>query len=361
MANILTSFYVPKSMSEGYVENKRDESGNKIYDTAEKEVGIQRQAALQELGQQYGQTINKAYDSYLANQRAINKSNLFQGYKDLYKEAQDEALMQEVAQTNLNAASARQTINENASAALSDIQKAKDAETNYLNKVQSTMTQYYDYLKQLEAPELFKQFDLYVNPNDENKEFKAIDDVYETLYKIQPRGYLDMNSNAAMSYAEWVKANLSGSSEDQAWGDWAFQGGINDFMKSVNEMREADKLKAQASGDLKSYNSPYKENSPDNYEGFVKDTKGKFDYREGDEVIDNNGQKYKVAETPGYGGYFRNNAYSNWKTINEDLQLDNTNGLYTGTILSGKSGKKYLYVGDTTENNEICPIFIKLK
>ena len=106
----MKGFYVPNSISSSYIANKRNEEGSLAYQSMATEVGLQRQAALQDLSQQYASTIENAYAAYLAGQRGIAGSAMGQGYKEAYMQNQQQAMMQQVAETNATAAKARQEL-----------------------------------------------------------------------------------------------------------------------------------------------------------------------------------------------------------------------------------------------------------
>lgn len=235
----ITNYYVPSSMSKSYVENKRTPEGTRGYLQAEQEVDIQKQAALQNLEQQYASTIENAYASYLQNQRNINMSAMGEGYKQLYREMQDQQLASNIAQTNLSAAEARTELGLQADEAKADIQAMKDLEISNLNKVQGTMQQYLDYVKSMQETEGLQLL-------TEEQQNMYIDDLYETLYTLPTAG------TPVSSYTDWVKSGLTGSKEDVAWGDWLFSGGLQDFLNAVKQTRA---LETKSQEELK----PYKE------------------------------------------------------------------------------------------------------
>ena len=81
------------SRSAPYVLSKQNEEGSYAYKADIANVGIQKQAALQDLEKSYESTINKAYSSYLANQKTIAGTTMGQGYKELYEQAEQENLL----------------------------------------------------------------------------------------------------------------------------------------------------------------------------------------------------------------------------------------------------------------------------
>ena len=83
--SISKGFYVPSSQSSSYVASKRNDEGSYEYTSQAQDIGLQRKAALPDLSEQYGDVVENAYASYLANQRTINASAMGQGYKDAYE------------------------------------------------------------------------------------------------------------------------------------------------------------------------------------------------------------------------------------------------------------------------------------
>lgn len=222
----LLNTYVPSSMSKSYVENKRTPEGTRGYLQAEQELDIQKQSALQNLEQQYASTIENAYASYLQNQRNINMSQMGEGYKQLYREMQEQELASNIAQTNLSASQARQELGLQTAESKEELQKIKETEISNLNKIQSTMQQYLDYVKTMQETEGIQLL-------TEEQNQMRIDDLYETLYNLPVAG------TPVYGYSEWVRSNLTGSQADTAWGDWLFSGGLQDFMNAVKQSKSS--------------------------------------------------------------------------------------------------------------------------
>ena len=241
----ISNYYVPSSMSQSYVANKRNEDYSPTYLSAKQNVDIEKQGALQNLEKSYASTIENAYASYLANQRNINISAMGEGYKNLYREMQDKQLQENIATTNIDLAKTRAELETQATTAKAGIQEAENLEISNLNRVQSTMQQYLNYVKSLAGTEG-------AGPLTEEQQNMYIDDLYETLYNLPVKGYTDEKGNPALSYTEWIKSNLTGSEADTAWGDWLFAGGLTDFMTAVVKTRakepEKDELKDYSSG-----------------------------------------------------------------------------------------------------------------
>ena len=106
----MRGFYVPASRSSDYVAQKRDTEGSFAYDKAAIELGMQKQQALQGLQKSYESTIENAYASYLAGQQNIGASQMGQGFKEAYKQQQEQNLLSNIAQANQSTASVRAQI-----------------------------------------------------------------------------------------------------------------------------------------------------------------------------------------------------------------------------------------------------------
>ena len=226
MASFATGYYVPSSMSQSYVLNKRDDSGTLKYQGAIQELGIQEQAALQNLESSYASTIENAYASYLANKKTINTSAMGQGYKELYQQAQEQQLLNDIATANMNLSSARNEIRNSIAEAQSNVQSQAQLETSYLNRTQGALTQYLQYINSLTG----ENGELVLS---EEERAKSIDDLYDTLLSLSPKAYTDENNSQGLGFVDWVRTQLSGSTEDTAWGDWLFGGGLADFKNAV--------------------------------------------------------------------------------------------------------------------------------
>lgn len=241
----MKGFYVPGSRSGSYVSNKRDEEGSLLYETASSEAGIQKQAALQSLGENYAATIENAYASYLANQRDIRTSAMGQGYKEAYLEAQDKALVSNIAQSNLSLANARAELESQEQQAQSTLAEQYQTEVANLDRVANSMNDYLTYVKSLTGKDdpTSKYF-------TEEQEQLAVDDLYEQLYMAQPQGLLDEEGQAGKTYLEWIRSQLTNSEVDTNWSNWLFyQGGWQDFINSVNKSKEPSVVTADKEAD----------------------------------------------------------------------------------------------------------------
>lgn len=230
----ISGFYVPNSISGSYVANKRDEQGSFVYDTALNKTDIQKQKALQSLDEQYSQTINNAYASYLAANQSVLGSAMGEGYKEKYLQLQDEALRSNIAQANLSAASARMEIEESAEASKSEIGSAYQQEVANIDRAVKSMENYLVYLNSLSDEKGGTYLsDLYgVTP--EKMSVATVDQLYSDLFNAQPQSYKDTNDTAGKSYVEWVKTQLGSGAEDLAWSKWFYgEGGYEDFRKAT--------------------------------------------------------------------------------------------------------------------------------
>lgn len=247
----MKGFYVPGSRSGSYVASKRDEEGSLAYETAATEVGIQKQAALQSLGETYASTIENAYASYLSNQRDIRSAAMGQGYKEAYLEAQEQNLMANIAEANRTTASVRAELESQEAQAQSAIEQQYQTEVAYLDRVAATMNDYLTYVKSLTGKE-----DATQKYFTEEQEKLTVDDLYEQLYTAQPQGLIDEEGEAGKTYTQWIQSQLKDTAEDTAWSNWLFyQGGWQDFISSTTKkpdiygeriaQKEAEKVAAE--------------------------------------------------------------------------------------------------------------------
>lgn len=229
-------FYSTKSPETGaFVADKRTDTGLKMYDEASGEIGLQKQQALQNLRQSYASTIDNAYASYLASQRNINTSAMGEGYKQAYLAAQDQALQQQIAQTNLSAAQSAQEIANQSAEAQSKLQEAYDAEVTNIDKVGSSMSKYLEYVKSLRGRTKDGQPDDTVKAFTDYEEKLSVDDLYERLTNLNPKD-LYYGDEQGKSYAEWINSEIgeNANTTDANWRDWLlYGGGYQDFKDAL--------------------------------------------------------------------------------------------------------------------------------
>lgn len=224
----MKGFYVPNSISSSYVANKRNDQGSFQYDAAANTVGLEKQSALQSLGKNYATTIENAYSSYLSANRGVMGSNMGQGYKEAYLEAQQEGLNAEVANANVNLANARAELNQQESEAREQIDKSFQQEVSNFDRVAKSMQDYLSYVKSLTSSDGASTY-LAVEDYD-----KSVDELYDTLFNAQPQGYLDAEGNMGQSYVQWVNGQLKDNANDTSWSQWLFgQGGYQEFLQAA--------------------------------------------------------------------------------------------------------------------------------
>lgn len=229
-------FYSTKSPETGaFVADKRTDTGLKMYDEASGEIGLQKQQALQNLRQSYASTIDNAYASYLASQRNINTSAMGEGYKQAYLAAQDQALQQQIAQTNLSAAQSAQEIATQSAEAQSKLQEAYNAEVTNIDKVGSSMSKYLEYVKSLRGRTKDGQPDDTVKAFTDYEEKLSVDDLYERLTNLNPKD-LYYGDEQGKSYTEWINSEIgeNANTTDANWRDWLlYGGGYQDFKDAL--------------------------------------------------------------------------------------------------------------------------------
>lgn len=229
-------FYSTKSPETGaFVADKRTDTGLKMYDEASGEIGLQKQQALQNLRQSYASTIDNAYASYLASQRNINTSAMGEGYKQAYLAAQDQALQQQIAQTNLSAAQSAQEIATQSAEAQSKLQEAYNTEVTNIDKVGSSMSKYLEYVKSLRGRTKDGQPDDTVKAFTDYEEKLSVDDLYERLTNLNPKD-LYYGDEQGKSYTEWINSEIgeNANTTDANWRDWLlYGGGYQDFKDAL--------------------------------------------------------------------------------------------------------------------------------
>lgn len=227
----MNGFYVPNSLSSSYVSNKRNEEGSLAYDSAANEIGIQKQAAVQQLEKNYATTIENAYASYLAANRGVDASNMGQGYKELYKTIQQQQLRENIANTNTSFNEAIASLNQQESEAQAQIQSQFQTEVAYFDRLRQSFSDYYNYVKTLTN----KAGETYLNTDEMTQ---SVDSMYDILKNTMPQGYSDKEGNIGMSYEQWIKSQLGNTEEDTTWSQWLFSTGLNEFMEAPKKMRQ---------------------------------------------------------------------------------------------------------------------------
>ena len=274
MSNI-NGFFVPGSIKGSYVANKKNEQGSDKYDAEAISVGMQTQAALQDLEKSYETTINKAYNSYLANKQAIGTSMMGQGYKELYEEAERENLLAQKEQAATNVSQVKAQLLSQEQQAQSVIQQQYQAEVANLDRVARSMSDYLNYVRSLEGGiDYLSQLSGTTVTNE-----TLAEDLYEALFNAQPQA-LSSAEDAdikGMSYNEWLHSKMEDTDTDRAFEQWLYSGGLYDFKKSANITEETDFQKAQAErqkeyneyqAEQKAKEEAEKLNNP-NYQGYI--------------------------------------------------------------------------------------------
>lgn len=237
----MNGFYVPGSVSGSYVANKRDEEGTLLYEGAANEIGIQKQAAIQQLEKNYAATVENAYASYLAANRGVQGSQMGQGYKELYKQIQQQQLQQNIASTTSEFNKQVMNVEAQEESAKQQIQERFQQEVSYFDRLQQSLGNYFEYVKTLTDADGNGYFD----PYELNQ---SVDSMYDILGTAQPigqydaegnyTGYSDQDGKAGMTYSEWIANQMGTSDEDQAWYQWMISGGFNEFMNAPKSTRQ---------------------------------------------------------------------------------------------------------------------------
>ncbi len=245
MANTTKGFFVPESFSANYVSNLRDEEGTYKYENQLRDVGIQKQAAIQDLNKTYSDTINNAYSSYLNSKRSIMSSNIGEGYKQAYLQGQEAQLQQNMAQASVNAASTRQQIETQEAKASEEIGAAFKTEVSNMNRVAESMQQYLVYLKGLTTKD---QSQKYITGDQEKYD---LDQMYDVVFNAQPYDYVDASGAAGASYIQWANAQLKDTQADRDWFNWlTAYGGLQQFKQAAQPLveKEATRRRTETPG-----------------------------------------------------------------------------------------------------------------
>ena len=220
------------SRSAPYVLSKRNEEGSYKYDADIMGVGMQKQAALQDLEKTYESTINKAYGSYLANQKTIANTNMGQGYKELYEQAELENLLAQGAEAAANVSQVKSQLLGQEAEAINSIQQQYATETANLDRVARSMSDYLNYIGSLEGGYDYLSK---LSGNTVTKDTLA-EDLYEELFTAQPQGLSSSEDPdvKGLSYSQWLHDQMKETDEDVAFEQWLFSGGgWQDFRKSI--------------------------------------------------------------------------------------------------------------------------------
>lgn len=283
----MNGFYVPGSVSGSYVANKRDEEGTLLYEGAANEIGIQKQAAIQQLEKNYAATVENAYASYLAANRGVQGSQMGQGYKELYKQIQQQQLQQNIASTTGEFNKQVMNVEAQEESAKQQLQERFQQEVSYFDRLRQSLGNYFEYVKTLTDADGNGYFD----PYELNQ---SVDSMYDILGTAQPIGqydtegnyigYSDQDGKAGMTYSEWIANQMGTSDEDQAWYQWMIGGGFNEFMNAPKSTRQwqPGELKAireeeiALKEDLENYNKLGGE-ATDRVNKYIKDNPDKAD------------------------------------------------------------------------------------
>lgn len=244
-------FYVPDTLSDSFVSSKRTQEGNYAYEEQKNKVGLMEQKALQDLGESYSTSINNAYASYLANQRAILGSSMGEGFKQEYLQKQQESLMENVANANLSLAKARSEIEGEAESARSQIESQRLGEIEYLDRAIGSMQNYMNYLDSATAvlkdeagndvTRTYLESATGLTP-EEYRKFN-VDEYYDLLLEAQPRDYSigGDKTNPALSYYEWMRTQMKDTQADRDFEKWFYgSGGYEELKEALATVPKAE-------------------------------------------------------------------------------------------------------------------------
>jgi len=347
-------FYVPDTLSDSFVTSKRTQEGNYAYEEQKNKVGVMEQKALQDLGESYSETINNAYSSYLANQRAILGSSMGEGFKQEYLQRQQENLMEDIANSNLSLAKARSEIEGEAESARSQIESQRLGEIEYLDRAIGSMENYMNYLDSATAVikdevgnDVTRTY-LESATGLTQKEYNQfnVDEFYDLLLDAQPRDYSvgGDETNKAMSYYEWMRTQMKDTQADRDFEKWFYGAGGYEELKDalatvpkaegINSLSEYQEKLKPYKGELEEINNLIESSNNLDKKYYAEEAKKYYDDRDLENLsklkgeirskqqkIDNNtwkinGDIYKAATR---SPLTRNDGM--WQEINRNLSL----------------------------------------
>ena len=251
-------FYVPDSLGQSYVANKKNEQGEYKYESMTDDALIQRQSAMQELNKQYSQTIDNAYASYLAANNNLNTAAMGQGYKELYKQMQQNELISNIDQINAQAAQARAQIDANTTEQLAAIQKAQSTEVSNFDRLVSDFDSYLGYVRNLKKTDGENTTswlsDMTSYTEDEVKNL-TVDQLYDILSQSGQDAYIDAQGKTGLSFLQWERNQLKDTTEDNTYRQWLYdyndigKTGYQEFLaapKSTKQINREEVLKEKA-------------------------------------------------------------------------------------------------------------------
>lgn len=345
-------FFVPDPISGSYVANKKNEQGSLKYDADLYSVGMQKQAALQDLEKSYETTINKAYNTYLANQQAISGTAMGQGYKELYEEAERENLLAQQEQTAANVANVRAQLQTQEAEALNLVRQQGAAEAANLSRVARSMSDYLTYVKSLSnKTETGLQY-LSKLAGRELTENTLAEEIYDELFKAQPADYTTEEDEAGLSYSQWLHNQMKETDEDLAFEQWLFSGGgWEDFRRMAGISKEITE-EGQKYAEIEQARQEKRQEAIDAKQAEEAN-------RIGLERLANLDINSNWYSTPN----LLDNT-DNRKALGEKLGIDLTNAKY-GQRLTGQGGNEYIffkngdyiYVVNGRMSGEVRPIF----
>ena len=176
--------FTASSVRPQLIEANRDYTGRSVWNQAFGDIGRSTDIAQQNLNISYEQSLADAYVASMQQEQQIKRSNLAEGYKNVALAENEQALNDAFESYKINYLSSKQEINQEASAAYSELNEL-------LNKQAQNLADYgnahYDYLSWLYAKDdsIFQNdvnFKKYMNED----RLRSIDELSATLYDIDP-------------------------------------------------------------------------------------------------------------------------------------------------------------------------------
>ncbi len=221
-------YYIPSSYSANYVNNKKNDDGTYVYDTALSKVGIDTQKSLQQLTKQYNNTLSNAYAGYLTANKGLRSSYLNSGYKEAFKKSMLDSLNNDLSEYKLSVQSTKQSLFESLASNVDYVDQIRQSEIANMRRMAGSLEEYYSYVQTLRNSGNYYTTDQGFKTGDE----WTFEDNYDLLFGTQKgiiSNYLDDNANTGLSWEDWLRQNSGTSDEDTAWLDWVYGGGSDQF------------------------------------------------------------------------------------------------------------------------------------
>ena len=116
------------------------------------------------------------------------------------------------------------------------------------------MGDYLTYVKSLTGLSADKQTELKALTEEQEK--MSLDELYGTLYNLDPKNLVDEEGVQGKRYSDWIKGQIKGTDEDTDWYNWLmYEGGLQDYKAMLDKTEAVQRplKEKQIAEDLASY------------------------------------------------------------------------------------------------------------